>query len=179
MVKNLVGLLVIAFLALASVGCCDPQRYKVTIELDPDMKQRLADLNRDMVVDIVAIPPGEYQRWEDYPMTKYFTPPYELRNSVKDEVVTLTFNANNTSKSIAENDPVWNKWLAGANSKSPPHLYILAQLPGTTEDLQGDKDPRRQILPLGSCRWDGAKEIKVLVQRDRIKTTTGYKPDKK
>jgi hypothetical protein len=161
-----------------SVGCCPLKELNVTVELDPAMKQRLADLGRAIEVDIVAVNPAENQRWQDYSMTKYWQPPFELKTSVQGEIFSKKLDATTTTMVLNKNDPMWAKWFATANAKGAPHLYILAQLPGTFDDQPGEKDQRRQILPLGSCRWE-TQDVKVLVQTDRIRTLTAYKPDKK
>ena len=56
-------------------------------------------------------------------------------------------------------------------------LYVLVLLPGVTEDQPGNADPRRQIIPLGKCRWEG-NSVKLEVQRAGIRTLTQYKADK-
>src|SRR5436190_5422537 len=138
--KHLVALAAMGLLTLLSVGCCPLTKLNVTVELDDAMKQRLAELNRNIVVDLVAVNPADNQRWEDYSMTKYWQPPFELRESVKGDIYTMTFDASKGSLVLPKNDPKWDKWLADANAKGAAHLYILAQLPGTFDDQPGEKD---------------------------------------
>jgi len=178
MKKNVIVVMAMALFALMSVGCCPLTKLNVTVELDPAMKERLASLTRAIEVDIVAVNPAEDQRWQDYSMTKYWQPPFELKTSVKDEIFVAKLDATNSSVTLSKDNPIWDKWMASASAKGAPHLYILAQLPGTMDDQPGEKDQRRQILPLGSCRWE-TTDVKVLVQPDRIRTVTAYKLDKK
>jgi len=148
-------LAVMAFFAFMAVGCCSVTRLNVTVELDKAIRDQLGDSK--IQVDIVAINPNEHQRWQGYSMTRYWEPNDPMRKSVP--VYTLTLDGNkNYTQTLSSNDPIWQKWLAGANEKDPPKLYVLAQIRKTwvaeRDDQPGDKDPRRQILPLGSCRWE-------------------------
>ena len=84
MINKTLAMFALMFFSLMAVGCCPNQRMNVTVELDDAMKARLADLsNRHIQVDIIALNSSEHQRWENYSMSKYWTPPFELEKSVK------------------------------------------------------------------------------------------------
>ena len=175
-------LAVMALFAFMAVGCCPVTRLNVTVELDPAYRAQIGDSK--VQVDIVAINPNEHQRWQNYSMTEYWNNE-TMRKSAP--VVTLTLDGTKEfSKSISSNDPIWQKWLAGANEKDPPKIYVLAQIRKTwvaeKDDKPGDQDPRRQILPLGSCRWDkdqgSPPNVHLTVKPTGIITDTQPKRDK-
>lgn len=174
--------LMLAVFAFMAVGCCPVTKLSLTVQLDDALRQKLADAgNRQMQVDIVGISPSERQRWTDYSMTKYWTADDALRASVKDSRVTLTFDPrDNKPQAVPASDPHWTQWMAGANDKDAPRLFILAQLPGTwssSDDKQGNEDVRRLILPLGSCRWNSTN-VTVTVTSTGITTNPSPKLDK-
>ncbi len=176
MVNKTLALFALMFFLLVGVGCCPNQRMNVTVELDDAMKARLADLsNRHIQVDIIALNSSEHQRWQNYSMSKYWTPPFELEKSVK--VFTMTFDSKSGAQTLTSKDPIWDTWFANASDKDIMRLYVLAQMPGTIDDSLGNTDPRRQILPLGKCRWEG-DEVKLQVQLAGIRTLTNFKADK-
>lgn len=174
MLKRMMSVLAVGLFALLSVGCCPNQRMNVTVELDDAMKQRLAELSgRNIQVDIVALNSAEHQRWKDYSMTTYWTPPYELKNSVP--VYSMIFDpGKSTSQTLSAKDSIWDKWWANASDKDQMRLYVVALLPGTFDDKPGNTDARRQIMPLGKCRWNG-DTVKIQVQRAGIRTLTNFK----
>jgi len=180
--KRVWTLLAMAFFAFMAVGCCPTTKLSVTVQLDESLRQRLADAgNRQMQVDLVGITPAERQRWTEYSMTKYWTAGDALRDSVKDSRVTLTFDPkDNKPQAVPSGDAHWNQWMAGANAKDAPRLFVLVQLPGTwsmTDDKQGNEDVRRLILPLGACRWDSTN-VTVTVKATGMTTNPSPKLDK-
>ena len=182
MIKKPFFLLFLAFFAFMAVGCCPITKLNVTIELDESLRQAYG--TGTVQVDIVAVSPNDHQRWEAYSMTKYWENGDPMRKSLTVKTLTLD-DAKKESMSLTASDPVWGNWLAGSNEKAPPRLYILAQLRGTwdtSQDQIGNKDPRRQILPLGSCRWDSSlgspPNVRLVVKPTGITTETQPKPDK-
>jgi hypothetical protein len=173
----LAGMALVAFLA---VGCSPITPLNVTVALDPAYK-----FDGQMQVDIVAINPNDHQRWRDYSMTKYWEPNDAMRKSVP--VYTMTLDpAKTPSQTLSASDPIWGKWLAGANEKDPPKLYVLAGIRkawnAEKDDKPGDQDPRRQMLPLGASRWDKSlgspPNVKLTVKATGIITDTQPKRDK-
>ncbi len=65
-----------------------------------------------------------------------------------------------------------------------PRLYIMVQLPpingsGWKKTDDQAEDPRRQILPLGDCRWKEGTNVQVLIQKTGVITLTQYTSDNK
>jgi hypothetical protein len=175
------AMVLFAFLA---VGCCPVTPLHVTVSLDPSLRSGPDKLDGQIQVDIVAINPNEHQRWRDYSMTQYWRPTDPMRKSVP--VFSVILDADkNPSQTLSASDPIWSKWLAGANEKDPPKLYVLAGIRKNwtaADDKPGDQDPRRQILPLGSCRWDknlgSPPNVKLTVKTTGVITDTQPKRDK-
>jgi hypothetical protein len=183
MVKRLMVLLMLAFFAMTGVGCCPITKLNVSIEMDEALRTSIG--SRQLTVDIVAMTANENKRWEDYSMTQYWEADNALRKSLTNKV-TLTLDPQKPgAQTIWATDPIWNKWMSGANEKDPPKIYVMVQLPGTwgpDKDKFGDQDPRRQILPTGSCRWDDSAgrppTVKLLVTATGLITQTQQKRDK-
>ena len=175
MIRNALALAAVACTALLAVGCsCKPEKLNVTVSLDDAMRQKLE--SRKIEVDIVALDAKLAQaRWETYPMTKFWEPGDERRESV-DSYKMIFDPSKPDAQTLLKTDPHWDKWMAKSGG-GDMQLYVLALLPGLYEDQPGDKDPRRQILPLGSCRWKST-DVKLLVQKDGIITLTPPKPEK-
>jgi hypothetical protein len=174
MIKQVSAFVVLAFMGLMSVGCCANKPINVTVSLDDAMRQSLQD--RKIEVDIVALNAKQAERWETYSMTDYWRPGDTLYGSVPTK--SFVFDPTKAdAQTLWTNDPIWNQWLANARKDDVMQLYVLALLPGMTVDQPGDKDPRRQILPLNSCRWDKVKEIRLMVQKTGIITITPPKPE--
>ena len=172
-----------ALFAFLAVGCCPVTRLTVTVELDKAMRDQLGD--RKIQVDVVAINPNDHARWQAYSMTNYWGANDAMRKSVN--VYTMTLDGNkNFSQTLSSSDDHWAKWLDRANEKDPPKLYVLAQIPRTwvaeKDDKEGNLDPRRQILPLGSCRWDkdqgSPPNVHLTIKPTGISTDTQPKRDK-
>ena len=178
----LVAMVVFAFLA---VGCSPVTPLHVTVALDPSLVSGPDKLVGQIQVDLVVINPNEHQRWRDYSMTKYWEPNDPMRKSVP--VFTMTLDADkNPTQTLSATDAIWGKWLAGANEKDPPKLYVLAGIRrawnAEKDDKSGDQDPRRQMLPLGAARWDKSlgspPNVKLTVKNTGIVTDTQPKRDK-
>jgi hypothetical protein len=131
-------------------------------------------------VDIVAVNSTEVGRWENVSMTEYWSRPDSLRNGA--DKFEMAFAPGNTSpKTLKASDPIWTKWGAPDPYKKPGmQLFILADLPGMHQDLPGNQDDRRVMLPLDQSRWDGEQPIRVTVQQGRLRSETSPKePPKK
>ncbi|MGN6366885.1 MAG: hypothetical protein ACTHN5_01350 [Phycisphaerae bacterium] len=175
MIRNALALAALACMGMLAVGCsCNPTKLNVTVSLDDAMRQKLEA--RKIEVDIVALDSKLAQaRWETYSMTHYWEPGDERRESV--DSYKMIFDPKNAEPhTLSKTDPHWDKWFGKSGGEM--QLYVLALLPGLIDDQPGDKDPRRQILPLGSCRWNST-DVKLLVQKDGIITLTPPKPEKK
>jgi hypothetical protein len=182
MIRRYLVLLMLGFFAMMAVGCCPITKLNISVDLDESYR---AALGRQIQVDVVAMTANEHKRWEGYSMSKYWEEGDPLRKSLTNKR-TITIDPKTPGAQVIwANDSIWNTWLSGANEKDPPKIYVLAQLPGTwgtEKDKLGDEDPRRQILPTGSCRWDDSAgkppTVKLLVTQTGLITQTQQKRDK-
>jgi hypothetical protein len=184
MLKKTVFLAFMGLFLLMGVGCCPITKLNISIDVDDSF--RAAYGNRPVLVDVVGVSPVEHKRWESYSMTKYWESGDTLRATSTAATVELTLDPSKKEPQVIwANDPHWSIWLNGANDKDAPRIYVLVQLPGTykaSDDKPGNEDPRRQILPTGSCRWDNSAghppTVSLVLKADRIVTVTQPKLDK-
>ena len=163
MFKKTLSLMALMLFGLLFVGCCPTTRLNVTVELDDAMKQSLG--SRQIRVDLVGLNAQQHVRWQNYSMTKYWEPGDPVRESVPTKE--LIFDSKNSVQTLSNKDSLWDKWLADTGDKAMPRLYVLALLPGLIQDQDGNKDPRRLILPLGKCRWDST-DVHIIVSQTGI-----------
>ena len=172
MLKKVLALFVLTCMGLMSVGCCSTTKLNVTVALDDAMRAKLE--SHKLEVDLIALNSNQAERWESYSMTQYWQPGDALRDSV-DSYKMILDPAGATSGTLSAKDPHWDKWFARGGSDKMQLYVLVGVLPGTYDDAVGDKDPRRQILPLQSCRWTST-DVHMLVQKTGIITTTPPKP---
>src|SRR5262249_36052556 len=124
-------------------------------------------------VDLIGVNDTELARWTSYSMNQYWTPNDPLRRN--SESYRMLFEQRDPSpKKLSDKDPIWQKW----QQKGAWNLVCVAFVPGIKDDREGDKDPRRLILPLDKCRWDKHSSINIVVQPSAVVTTTPPKPPK-
>jgi hypothetical protein len=173
LIKQVFAILALLLIPLATVGCCDkkPVKYDITVSLDEDMRKSLGD--RKLEVHLVGISEKQNERWQTYSMTKYWQPGDTLPKSLPTHVMNFDPNKPQT-QTLSQKDKIWDTWLNnGAN-----RVYVLALLPGMISDAEGDKDPRRQILPLACYRWlKRDKNIQIIVQKTGLNTVSLLRPE--
>jgi hypothetical protein len=185
MTQRMFSLMALALFVLLGVGCCPVSRMTISVELDPSFQAKYPNSTFD--VDLVAVGPNEAVRWEGsaMSMTKY----WEAGNGMRRSLATKTLAFNSTkpeAQVVASDDPIWDKWLEGASTSAPPHIYVLVQYPGihdaARDDKPGNQDFRRQILPTKKCQYggglfSGSPTVKLVVNADRVMTVTTISPD--
>jgi hypothetical protein len=174
MLKKIMALFVLTVMGLMSVGCCATTKLNVTVNVDDAMKAKLE--SRKLEVDLIALNSKQSERWEGYSMTSYWQPGDQLRDSVDSyKMIFDPLKPETLTQTLSAKDAHWDKWLAqGAGDKM--QLYVLVGVLPGIEDATGDKDPRRQILPLASCRWSSTS-VQMTVQKTGIITLTPPKPE--
>ncbi len=173
MIKKLSALALLTFMGMMSVGCCSTTKLNVKVDIDDAMRERLG--SRKLEVDLVALNSKQSERWESYSMTSYWQPGDSLRESV-DSYKMIFDPTQNQPMTLSMNDPHWDKWFAQGAGDTMKLYVLVGVLPGSYDDQPGDKDARRQILPLASCRWN-SKDVHMTVQKTGIITTTPPKPE--
>ena len=108
-------------------------------------------------VDVVGVTASNHNAVEGVPVSKYFQSGNAVRQGVRSKSMRFGDNQPSTQV-ITKDDPIWQSWL---NDKAVS-IVVLADIPGVFDDLPGDADPRRKILPLsGKEAPKGAVQIEV------------------
>jgi hypothetical protein len=167
-VLALVSMVLLAF----ATGCsCDPVAHNIKVTADEGLRDSSGNM-KSVEVHLVGVNPSDKQRWDSVRITQYFSPGNKMREGADKKVFQFGGSAA-TSQTLAASDPIWKTWL----SSGAKYVYVLAFLPGGAEDQEGTRDGRRQVIPLGSCRWSG-NMIDVRVRADRVSIETPMKPEK-
>ena len=152
--------------ALCAAGCASHPPRQVVISLDPSLRQAPGTFT----VDVVAVNEADYARFAGISVDDFWKPSDPLRSTFPRFEAALT--RENTSATLAATDPLWARWdAAGAK-----YLVAIALIPGLRGSGEGEKDPRRLILPLQRQRWNSLDPIQVVVSKAGLMTTTPPKP---
>lgn len=171
--KRIAGLVVLGAVAVGLGGCGGSKMWRGDVEVRPDS----ALVNQPggaptIRVDLVGVNDVDLSAWQAKSMSEYWQPNDALRTSAEFKH-TMTFTEGRTApQMLAKKDPIWNEW----KSRGAMHLLVLADLPGAHQDLPGDTDARRVVLPLDSSRWEANQQIKILLQRAGVRCETPPKP---
>jgi hypothetical protein len=135
-VKNFLSLSggILAFLTLTA---CSNQLQGVRITTSPELKRA------SVQVDVVGVTGSSRSAMEHVPVSKYFQAGNALRQTVQAKSMRFG-NAQVDSLSVDRSDPLWRAWL----DRKSQSIVIMADVPGVFDDLPGEADPRRKILPL-------------------------------
>lgn len=156
-----------------------PKRFKIKVSLDLESWKREGDVIPSLEVDLVGINDSQKPRWENYSLRKYFTPGDLLRRDA--DLKTLQISSGEIEKTLENNDAIWDKWLGnrrkGEPGKGARWLFVLVNLPGIDDDMDGLHDPRRIIVPLEANRWGYKKEIRIEIKAGSAVLLTPPKPD--
>ncbi len=154
-----------------------PRAYKVRVKID---HVSFGDVLPSLEVDLVGINQTEKGTWENYPISKYYSPNDSLRRDA-DRIVIKFSREDRGDKILERTTPIWGKWVGkkfdrGVPGKGAQWLFVIVNLPGVNEDKPGIQDPRRVILPLRSTKWPfGTKEIDIVIKRSMVVCTTQQK----
>ncbi|HEV8607049.1 MAG TPA: hypothetical protein VGQ99_17040 [Tepidisphaeraceae bacterium] len=79
------------------------------------------------------------------------------------------------TKTLSRTDPIWQKWRA----KGAMRLVAIAFIPGVSGSGEGERDPRRIILPLDKNRWKELVDIRIIASQSGLSCPTQPEPEKK
>ncbi len=71
-------------------------------------------------------------------------------------------------QTLTPKDPIWGKW------NGPKQLVVIASFP-PSDDMGGNADPRRLILPLKWNSWSGG-EIPIVIRSSGLVCEQAYTP---
>ena len=163
------------FLALlcAGVGCnsCTPAAREIVVTLDESLRGPQGGAST-VEVHFVGVNATDRSRWYDYSLDQYWTQGDPLR--VTPGKYEMTFGPSERSKTLAVTEGVWNQWLGNKVDE----LIVLARIPEISGSAPGERDPRRVVVPLGSCRWEGKTPVQISAGRSGLRLQTAPKPVK-
>jgi hypothetical protein len=171
--KRMTALVALSALAVGLGGCGGAKMWRGDVEVRP----AAALVNQPggaptIRVDLVAVNDVDLGAWQARPMSKYWEPGDDLRASAEFKY-TMTFTEGRTgAQTLAKKDAIWNEW----KSRKAMHLLVLADLPGPHDDLPGDADERRIVLPLDSSRWPPNQKIRSVLKQAGVRCETPPKP---
>ena len=88
----------------------------------------------------------------------------------------MRLSGTNRSQTLSKTDPIWQTW----RGKGAMQLVAIAFIPGLSGQGEGQRDPRRIILPLDKNRWkDINQEIKIIASQSGLTSPTQPEPEKK
>lgn len=167
------GAAVLGLVGVVLGGCgggASMGKYNVTVSVD----QAWRDTGRidSIEVDVVGVNQAQMARWSSYPVSSYFSSGDQLRADANKAVMRF-WTEDSAPKTLSRSDDKWDQWLGDGAT----HLFVVADLLGVRDDLPGDADPRRLILPLSKDRWKG-RSIEIEIQRSGLVLKTPMKPVK-
>lgn len=145
-------------------GCGDKARpYHLLLECDEVVAKN------SVRVDLVPVSQFELQDMEGYSVSKWWDPQDRKRASMADKITKNFGIGQPRSYLIKTSDPEikakWRDWL----NRRVTHVIVLADLPGVTQDLPGNADPRRKIIPLNKKSLPDTSAIRVLIQAGGVR----------
>ena len=129
--------LAVCLTSLSLLTACSNQLQGVKISTSPELRRA------SVQVDVIGVSPSNRNAMENVPISKYFQAGNALRKNIQAKSMRFG-NAQANAQSLDKNDPVWRGWL----DKKSQSIIIMADVPGVFDDLPGEADPRRKILPL-------------------------------
>jgi len=88
----------------------------------------------------------------------------------------MRLSGTSRSQTLSKTDPIWQTWRA----KGAMQLVAIAFIPGLSGQGEGQRDPRRIILPLDKNRWkDVNQELKIIASQSGLTSPTQPEPEKK
>jgi len=121
---------------------------------------------KSVEVHLVGVNRYEKDTWEAISMTDYWKPESQLRQNAKAYTHVIQFGRGPCERTLPPKDPVRGIW----KSRKAEYLFVLANLPGLFDDLDGNADARRLRLPaVGSKAWGRLKKpINIRIEGSNI-----------
>lgn len=132
---------------------------------------------KSVEVHLVGVNRSEKEQWEKISMTNYWKPESGWRKGAKKYTHVITFGQEPCKRTLGNKDPdhkdIRNEW----KRRKAKYLFVLAHLPDTFDDWEGDADPRRLKLPaVNSKRWKwGTSKINIKIERNGITCLSKFK----
>src|SRR6266568_4431840 len=164
-----VGMLVVT--AALTQGCgSHPEMAErnVNVSLDDTLARATA-----VEVNLIGVNDTEFPRYANRPVDDYWRD-VAGDKAPRDRAV-MKLSGGNRSQTLSRTDPVWQQWRA----KGAMRLVAIAFIPGLSGSGEGERDPRRIILPLDKNRWKELVDIRIIVSQSGLTCPTQPEPEKK
>ena len=158
-----------ALTLLVSSGCnsstVKPRAFEVNLTIDKPLE------STSLQVDLVgANALADLPKWTSYSVTEYWQPDNPQRRDASR--ITYQFGRGISNKiTLSRDDVRWQPWLKGGVA----YLVIMADLPGSAVDQNGNADSRRLIIPLDKKLWRRNDSLEILIQEGGIRLQTKQK----
>ena len=87
----------------------------------------------------------------------------------------MKLSGSNRTQTLSRTDPIWQKWKQNGAMR----LVAIAFIPGLSGSGEGERDPRRIILPLDKNRWKELVDIRIIASQSGLTCPTQPEPEKK
>ncbi len=156
-------------LLLLNGGCASrtikPRAFQVNLTVDKALE------STSLQVDLVgANALADLPKWTSYSVTEYWQPD----NPQRRDALRITYQFGRGISNIvtlSRDDVRWQSWLKGGVA----YLVIMADLPGSAVDQNGNADSRRLIIPLDKKLWRSSDMLEILIQEGGIRLLTKQK----
>ena len=168
---RIVGIAIAALVSMVLLTGCGSTPRATNLQVNMTLNEQLAQSGRvpSIEVDVIGLNQSQLETFRTVSLSEYFLS--SLRRDTNKK--TFYFASGNTEpKTLARTDGVWKEWIDGQGAM---YLAVLADIPGVTQDLPGEADPRRLILPLDRSRWSGTR-VDIRVDGSGLTLLTPPKP---
>lgn len=160
------GVLVVGLIA---GGCNGIVNRSIKLTADENVCKKSVE------VHLVGVSWSEKEQWERESMTEYWMPNNKLRESAKKYTYVIRFGEEPCERILSKKDPIQKVW----KKRKAKYLFVLADLPSTFPDMDGNADARRLQLPAPNSKcWKLLQtEIKLEIDSSKIVSLTVPKPE--
>jgi len=158
-------------MAALSQGCSshpEMAERNVIVNLDDTLARATA-----VEVNLIGANDTDFPRVANRPVDEYWRDVAADRAPANRYVMKLS--GGNRTQTLSRTDPIWQKWKANGAMR----LVAIAFIPGLSGSGEGERDPRRIILPLDKNRWKELVDIRIIASQSGLTCPTQPEPEKK
>jgi len=158
-------------MAALSQGCSshpEMAERNVIVSLDDTLARATA-----VEVNLIGVNDTEFPRYANRPVDDYWRD--VASDKAPRERAIMKLSGSNRSQTLSRTDPLWQKWKANGAMR----LVAIAFIPGLSGSGEGERDPRRIILPLDKNRWKELVDIRIMASQSGLTCPTQPEPEKK
>ena len=162
-----------SFVLMTFSGCCmfSPKikAYNVNLSLDESLQ------GSTIQVDLIGFNEGNLSRYKSYSVSNYFGDPDDRIRNLSEKKQFIFGQGQPMEQAMLDTDPMWEVWL---DQEKALYLLALVDLPGVIEDKDAQSDPRRLIMPLDKCLWQGnVKTIDIVISEVNVYSLQNFEDE--